>query len=1659
MKKAKRLLAILLAVVMIAGSAFLPAYARKGGKGGESDYTNYAVNNVRKYYFTPEQGCTYILDMLDQMLDEANLYMPWETLVDDWWWALVYGIIEDATDIDALDFRSVDQAVYTVDKLLDALNSGLIGTLKNIKLGDVNFGKIDLLAGTQDYLSRSIVRGTNPNYQDGNYDIDVLNNVINWLAHLDGLVDSIAKGEFTLGILDGVLPDDIGDILFNLPTWLSNLLYTTLVDSSATSIPADMTVDKELQMVIDWALVSGTGESADTGANSILGPDFEAFLPAIADEPGGASIGNEKIMVDRDGDGVPEEHTMSFYQLVSNAIQALLKGMLNDLLYDVLIDAYEDDTTTFNTIVGAVEGLCVKNGAPSVAYTEEAETDPVAKINCLLDWLFMPNGGLATLIKFDYEGIHVQDNFMSLLNDLARMAPGLVGGLLEMELPETLVYSNDELNRVMYYTQDSTTSRSIHSLADLGISYDDTNAIKELQRNKVYLSYEKDADGNQYVLYATSFREKTDGTVEPTDYALMSNGTAISEYGINPTFVREYYEIPTSKVWASLIKVVLNSFIEGCYFPEWADSIASAGAYALASMAATILPEENFIERLDRYHYENELGETYVFINKDKAYDALPYTELVNDPTGRHESVLVPRAAMDIAAAIGAFYLNGEFDFIGKKLTTHNTSFEQFLFEMLMFAFTKYLPVIAGDYTNGTFQNGAYSTSINACLDAVYSDKVNRIYKDNPNFGAVYTLLNDTLFSLLPADWLPANFAGSFAFLNDWLLNSVLTIDIQKLFSLFSVNEKGELNNSVTQVLLNIVARVLALVFGKTAILPATSNDVVFTTSPTTVNSFASLLSGANLATFLTNLLHALNSKKVALENTIFPLLLSQNFTPRYDNTYLGADQSTMKIAALSEYIDSLDKDVNGIKQFGVVNFAKLSDAKEAAKLVSGDENAYQPATDESGVTYYAVTFPESYTLESTASQAAKFFEDGYVTSYNGVYYVYAARDYMDSASTKQTVTESNGDTVYKFSGFNYATLSSVRSAGSPFVKYDSSYRSFEPEDFKGGVHFYNNYGTALDNAKDFLDDYNSLATSDLPKAYQDWAKFSIYARLYAANLYDANGDGVVDSKDSKPSIPSSMYPYFTADSVSWSFYDAVNQGIIGRNTTVNMKDFNAANYEVFDLAQKFGNDAKNDVVLTVPETEAVVRLALGSLNFDITADASGNYTGSLNWSNLSAEQRSTINTVCNGIGFKFDSENNKISMKAFAPITESNISFGNLGVTTRPILFTTEEDYVEEVKAGICSAYDSYVDEMYNTRLALYNNIDELGRRVEEAESARSSTADATSLLWLLKYTSSAYINPVSRRRNLEIAGVDNGVTLYNKIYTSSSFEKFRIAYDFAQSAADAATGAIAASGLTQSIISNAYIGLIKAFQALELFYGEADWKLLDSNIALAESIVANGNPAGDSGFTAESYNALVAELNVAKALRLLDLDCESNDRIFEEANDLYDAISSLVFNSRPQLVPSEGFDVVVKETSDTGVLKRGQIFNLEEGKGLTEDAVTLIGMFKDTEHGKECELSPSTKGNGTGTSVKAKINGDVVFNYTAILYGDINGDARIDGTDKSFIDYYSLTGDESVMSAAQKTAADVNHDGQVDVNDAKQIKDYYNYVASAAINQNPVD
>ena len=98
--------------------------------------------------------------------------------------------------------------------------------------------------------------------------------------------------------------------------------------------------------------------------------------------------------------------------------------------------------------------------------------------------------------------------------------------------------------------------------------------------------------------------------------------------------------------------------------------------------------------------------------------------------------------------------------------------------------------------------------------------------------------------------------------------------------------------------------------------------------------------------------------------------------------------------------------------------------------------------------------------------------------------------------------------------------------------------------------------------------------------------------------------------------------------------------------------------------------------------------------------------------------------------------------------------------------------------------------------------------------------------------------------------------------------------------------------------------------------------------------------------------------------------------------------------------------------------------------------------------------KVAESDYGYGTGSYYVANDSTRPMFFYYAVLYGDLNGDTRIDGTDKSMLDWY-LNGNTSFLDQSQLEAADVDHSGSVDSIDASMIKDFYTLVNPDGITQ----
>ena len=374
-------------------------------------------------------------------------------------------------------------------------------------------------------------------------------------------------------------------------------------------------------------------------------------------------------------------------------------------------------------------------------------------------------------------------------------------------------------------------------------------------------------------------------------------------------------------------------------------------------------------------------------------------------------------------------------------------------------------------------------------------------------------------------------------------------------------------------------------------------------------------------------------------------------------------------------------------------------------------------------------------------------------------------------------------------------------------------------------------------------------------------------------------------------------------------------------------------------------------------------------------------------------------------------------------------------------------------------TAYLDYLVAVLDNRKSIYNAIELLTDRAEEAEERRMGEIDSQMLKWALNLPEikNAYENTESGIRNRKITGVkDDGTYYYTKVYTQSSYDEFRKAYDYARCLDLAEQGLIQSKGLTQSMVTEAFHNLLDAYKKLVLYTGDADFTQLLEYLAIAEGMINNPN-ATDSelGYTADSLENLETVYNSVLPVSVdKTIDCESQQIVDAAAADLLTAINNIVYNSVPKIVPAvEG--VLTEITSADGAARTmGHIFGLKEGEGVTLDLIEVIGMRIDEGVGNKVTVEDSGKGTGTGAYLKGTVGNLEKFRFYAVLYGDLNGDTRIDGTDRTAVDLYVVQGTNNSaepgdggMGAIRFEAGDVDHSGGVDAADSALIELHYNY------------
>lgn len=1122
-------------------------------------------------------------------------------------------------------------------------------------------------------------------------DLPVLYELLDFLADNGPILSKLATGDFSLGNLGDWIIDlvggDVGEIFTNLDGWLKNMLYESVWSDGGEAMPAGWTYDQGIQDIVNWALIKGTADANDTsyagGAKSILGENFEPFLPemlvgydangnqvasgasvignaAVAYTNGGASIGTkdaytgkDQIKADRaNGQGLAS-YDMGMYQLVNNAIVGLLNGMVYDLLKDVLYDALDiydldeieekiaaakaagdialvaqleaeyDETEAdvtgelvYSMLVGTpqapglIYSLLVQNGAEEINW-DVVENKPKPMVTRLLDWL-IKEGGLFTFINIDYKGITVTDNFMSLLYDLLDLVPTLALPLLGMTIPP--------------YMEKGDLSKA---------------KVSEEYGN-LYLTW-KDANGKQYELYTTDTDADPVQGIKPTSYCYVGNGDGhdpgqhvnISDPSApdyhNPDLIKVEYEMPVAEKWAYILKIALNSFVEGCYFPEYADevgedSVSAVGAYALAALAAKYIPENNYWDRLDKYYWYEIAKQPGKFKSRSGAdaetIKALPWTETmeIKKLDGSTLKVEVPRAALDIGAAIGSFFLAGVWDFestIGYSISADtNKTFEELLMEVCFWGLSKYATAFVGQFNKntGTFSEMPVSanvqqytgqTTTRAMWRSFLQTAYNGMYESNGKFrnltsqeqaDLVYGLIDNTLFKLIPGTWFPTwmseTTSASASLFENFLFNSIMHIDLQKIFSLLQSNDLtqlidlntgelvdskeelsknasgdvdyfhyADLQNSLTDVLVQLVYKVLGFVFGGCNALPAYTFGSSYTshtrenkgtgnsaetrrvtqtyynvfTNPSSVRSFEALLSGESLKTLLQNLLDLLDWYAPSICISFLPLIVSimvgdtvkdYNYENSENIHYLDSAfaNNELTIDDLKNYLIEFTTAENGhfLGEAGEaerkVNFRKLDAATTAIEYagleITEDNPGYQKVKVD-GVTYYQVEFPTEYDDSVKAANAASNFVNGSVirsTSVNGgnVFKIFIGDDYRTQTATESVVkVDSNGNVTSGTAANTYYTYSPL--AGTT-GKFTLAVANTDPSTGKlrtgtrGEVTFPAT-GYRLNEAEDYTGRYISLHnnSSDAQDSAEDF--ISDYESFIQQDLPEAYGD------------------------------------------------------------------------------------------------------------------------------------------------------------------------------------------------------------------------------------------------------------------------------------------------------------------------------------------------------------------------------------------------------------------------------------------------------------------------------------------------------------------------------------------------------------------------
>lgn len=312
MKKMKRILSLLMAIVMLSSFMSVAASAKAPYKDADIPASQY--NDLDKPTFTLNQCSSMILDFVDKTLKETN--------------DKDRSLVIDLSVLGTLNFTSVDSALNDTYDLIDSslwtLYKGMMGDLK-----DLNSNAI----GT--YRRNSTPAAS--------ADTNVVYSLVQFLSDNKSILSKAVDGSLDMGLLNASFPD-VSENNFNQK--VKGLLYQTLHPNTMLDI-TDPLYEAKPDLIADTAdsLIQGIINSFIVGDVDPLTGDLDGFAP---DLDGYVDVINStSVAYDFTEDLLANVYNVVVVPLLNNEFKKLVREICG-IVYEDEINFPDGDASNLN---------------------------------------------------------------------------------------------------------------------------------------------------------------------------------------------------------------------------------------------------------------------------------------------------------------------------------------------------------------------------------------------------------------------------------------------------------------------------------------------------------------------------------------------------------------------------------------------------------------------------------------------------------------------------------------------------------------------------------------------------------------------------------------------------------------------------------------------------------------------------------------------------------------------------------------------------------------------------------------------------------------------------------------------------------------------------------------------------------------------------------------------------------------------------------------------------------------------------------------------------------------------------------------------------------------------------------------------------------------